>query len=68
MPDIYRTLRVIEVVGTLEFINMQKTKDQLKGTKTTHYNGTECHLHSAYLGEPVLLHKASGDIDANAKG
>jgi len=68
MADIYRTLRVIEVVGTLEFINTQKQKDQLKGTKQMTINGVNCHLHSAYLGEPTLLLTDSGDNDDDTTG
>ena len=50
MAKIYRTLRVIEYTGTLEFINSQKTLDVIKGTKLF-TNGNS--ISSSYIGEPI---------------
>lgn len=58
MTQLYRTLRVIEYIGPLEWINDQKTKDSVKGTyviKSTNDNDVEKYINSSYIGEPIKL-------------
>ena len=55
MTELYRATRVIEYIGTLDWINNQKKKDGVKGTKVI--EGTEYSISSAYIGEPIKLKK-----------
>jgi hypothetical protein len=51
---IYKQLRVIEYVGTLDFINEQKIKDTIKGTYKIGNTGNL--INSAYIGESMELY------------
>lgn len=51
---IYKQLRVIEYVGTLDFINKQKIKDNIKGTYKIGNTGNL--INSAYIGESMELY------------
>lgn len=50
----YKQLRVIEYIGTLDFINEQKVKDSVKGTHKIGDTGNL--INSAYIGEAMELY------------
>jgi hypothetical protein len=55
MPKIYRILRIMEYTGTLEFINMQKIKDTVKGTHSCNGNI----ISSSYIGKPTEVKQSN---------